>query len=42
MVKSDNNMIDIEFDSPENIKIYQEKLLGKALKYLEENSRTSY
>ena len=39
MVKSDNNMIDIEFDSPENIKIYQEKLLGKALKYLEENSK---
>lgn len=32
-------MIDIEFDSPENIKIYQEKLLGKALKYLEENSK---
>lgn len=39
MVKSDYNMIDIEFETTENIKIYQEKLLSKALKYLEENSK---
>lgn len=32
-------MIDIEFETTENIKIYQEKLLSKALKYLEENSK---
>lgn len=32
-------MRDIEFDTLENIKVYQEKLLCKALRYLEQNSK---
>lgn len=32
-------MKDIEFDTLENIKVYQEKLLCKALRYLEQNSK---
>jgi len=39
MVKSKCIMKDIEFELPEKIKIFQEDLLCKALKYLESNSK---